>query len=77
MLNLTEQLNTAEISSLTREGQPSKEQKYELNQRKHYLVLGLPPHVEQGVTAEAKKREKGYGKAKTQARTAYLANTRH
>lgn len=25
--------------------------------------------------AEAKKREKGYGKAKTGARTAYLANT--
>lgn len=57
MLNLTEQLNTAQISSLTREGQPSKEQKHELNQSKHYLVLGLP-RVEQGVVAEAKKRER-------------------
>lgn len=75
MLNLTEQLNKAQISSITREGQPSKEQKHELNQRKHYLVLGLPPHVQQGVAAEAKEREKGCGKAKTQARIAYLANT--
>lgn len=74
MLNLTEQLNTAQISSMITEGQPSKEQKHESNQRKHHLVLGLPC-VEQGVVAEAKKREKGYGKAKIQARTAYLANT--
>lgn len=74
MLNLTEQLNKAQISSVTREGQPSKEQKHELNKKNHYHVLGLPPHVEQGVAAEGKKREKGYRKAKTQTRTVYLAN---
>lgn len=74
MLNLTEQLNKAQNSSVSREGQPSKEEKHELK-KKHYLVLGLPRNVEQGVVAEAKTREKGYRKAKIQARTAYLANT--